>query len=160
MQSQCGAGVESREHDGSAVLRRRCESEAPAVSAPANSWRAASASLPGFPAHIASIGLSSPSTPTGTTEKWHGVVRYFAFCYSAQHPAMIKCNLSVLMGRNKLRISDVARLTGLNRSTVTALYNETATRIELPAVEQLCQLFECSVGDLFELVEGNRKAQP
>jgi len=31
------------------------------------------------------------------------------------------------MGREKLRISDVAKSTGLNRSTVTALYNETAT---------------------------------
>lgn len=40
---------------------------------------------------------------------------------------MIRCHLSTLMGREKLRISDVAKSTGLNRSTVTALYNETAT---------------------------------
>ena len=65
---------------------------------------------------------------------------------------MIRCYLSTLMGRDKLNISDVARATGLNRSTVTALYRETATRIELPAVEQLCALFKCSVGDLLEVV--------
>lgn len=57
------------------------------------------------------------------------------------------------MGRDKLRIADVARRTGLNRSTVQALYRETATRVELPAIEQLCRLFSCQVGDLFELVE-------
>ena len=34
---------------------------------------------------------------------------------------MIRCNLSTLMGRQKLRISDVVRETGLNRSTNTAL---------------------------------------
>lgn len=65
---------------------------------------------------------------------------------------MIRCNLSVLMGRAKLSISDVSRQTGLNRSTVTALYKETATRVELPAIDQLCRLFRCQVSDLLEFV--------
>jgi putative transcriptional regulator len=65
---------------------------------------------------------------------------------------MIRCHLSILMGRDKLRISDVAKSTGLNRSTITALYNETATRVDLPAVESLCKLFQCQVGELFEIV--------
>lgn len=64
--------------------------------------------------------------------------------------AMIRCNLSILMGRDKLCIADVARQTGLNRSTITALYRETATRIDLPAIDQLCRLFGCQVGDLFQ----------
>ena len=64
--------------------------------------------------------------------------------------AMIRCNLSILMGRDKLCIADVARQTGLNRSTITALYKETATRIDLPAIDQLCRLFGCQVGDLFQ----------
>ncbi len=63
---------------------------------------------------------------------------------------MIRCNLSILMGRDKLCIADVARQTGLNRSTITALYKETATRIDLPAIDQLCRLFGCQVGDLFQ----------
>jgi len=63
---------------------------------------------------------------------------------------MIRCNLSILMGRDKLRISDVVRETGLNRSTITALYKETATRVDLPAVDRLCRLFRCQVGELFE----------
>ncbi len=63
---------------------------------------------------------------------------------------MIRCKLSTLMGRDKLSIMDVARQTGLNRSTVTALYRETATRVDLPAIDQLCRLFGCRVGDLFE----------
>lgn len=65
---------------------------------------------------------------------------------------MIRCHLSVLMGREKLRISDVAQKSGLNRSTVTALYNETATRIDLATIEILCGVFRCQVGDLFEIV--------
>jgi putative transcriptional regulator len=61
------------------------------------------------------------------------------------------------MGRDKLRIADVARRTGLNRSTVQALYRETATRVELPAVEQLCRLFNCQVGDLFQVVDDQQE---
>jgi putative transcriptional regulator len=72
---------------------------------------------------------------------------------------MIRCHLSTLMGREKLRISDVARLTGLNRSTITALYKETATRIDLPAIEQLCRVFNCEVGDLLEYVDDGRKVE-
>ena len=64
------------------------------------------------------------------------------------------------MGRDKLRIADVARLTGLNRSTLRALYRETATRIELPAVEKLCALFRCGVGDLFEVNAGPTREAP
>lgn len=63
---------------------------------------------------------------------------------------MIRCKLSTLMGRDKLRISDVVRETGLNRSTITALYKETATRVDLSTVDQLCRLFRCQVGELFE----------
>jgi len=64
---------------------------------------------------------------------------------------MIKCHLSRMMGERKLKIADVARETGLNRSTVSALYNETATRVDLNAIEALCRLLDCQVGDLFEL---------
>jgi putative transcriptional regulator len=52
-----------------------------------------------------------------------------------------------------LKVIDVARATGLNRNTITLLYNETATRVDLAAIEALCKLFDCQVGDLFELVD-------
>jgi len=63
---------------------------------------------------------------------------------------MIRCHLSRLMGERKLKIADVARETGLNRKTITALYNETGTRVDLETIDKLCELFECKVGDLFE----------
>ena len=72
---------------------------------------------------------------------------------------MVRCHLSTLMGRDKLRISDVSRLTGLNRSTVSALYKETATRLDLPAIEALCKLFNCQVGELLEYVPDENGGQ-
>jgi putative transcriptional regulator len=56
------------------------------------------------------------------------------------------------MGLNKLKIADVARETGLNRSTITALYQETAKRIELDAINELCKLLNCTVSDLIEYI--------
>ncbi len=65
---------------------------------------------------------------------------------------MIKCHLSTLMGQKKLKIADVARLTGLNRNTVTLLYDERAVRVDLDAINKLCELFDCSVDELFEYI--------
>ena len=66
---------------------------------------------------------------------------------------MIRCHLSRKMGENKMKIADVARETGLNRSTVTALYNESATRLDLETIEKLCILFKCQIGDLLEITQ-------
>lgn len=63
---------------------------------------------------------------------------------------MVRCHLARLMGEHKMKIVDVARETGLNRNTVTLLYKETAQRIELDALDKLCKLFSCEVGDLLE----------
>ncbi|MCG5525295.1 helix-turn-helix transcriptional regulator [Ectothiorhodospira haloalkaliphila] len=65
---------------------------------------------------------------------------------------MIRCNLSRLMGERKLKIADVSRGTGLNRNTVSLLYNETASRVDLEAIDRLCLFFDCEVGDLLERV--------
>lgn len=66
---------------------------------------------------------------------------------------VIRCHLSRLMGERKLKIIDVARETGLNRSTVTLLYNETVQRIELDSIDKLCDLFDCEVADLLERIK-------
>ena len=56
------------------------------------------------------------------------------------------------MGERKMKISDVARETGLHRNTVTLLYKETAQQVDLNTVNVLCELFDCEVGDLLERV--------
>jgi putative transcriptional regulator len=66
---------------------------------------------------------------------------------------MIRCHLSRLLGERKLKISDVARDTGINRGTLTRLYHETAERIELEVLDKLCEYLRVSVPDLLERVE-------
>jgi putative transcriptional regulator len=45
-----------------------------------------------------------------------------------------------MMGEHKMRIADVARETGLSRVTVTLLYKETAQKVDLEAIEQMCSI--------------------
>jgi putative transcriptional regulator len=73
---------------------------------------------------------------------------------------MIKCHLSRLMGERKMKIVDVARETGLHRNTITLLYNETATRLDIDAIDRLCKLFDCKVGDLFRIPSRQLTVRP
>lgn len=66
---------------------------------------------------------------------------------------MIKCHLSRVLGERRLKISDVARDTGINRGTLTRLYHETAERIELEALDVLCRYLSCELSELLEYVE-------
>jgi putative transcriptional regulator len=63
---------------------------------------------------------------------------------------MIKCYLSKIMGERRLKIADVAKDTGINRGTITRLYNETALRVDLEVIDQLCEYFDIKVENLFE----------
>ena len=66
---------------------------------------------------------------------------------------MVKCHLSKILGERKQKISEVSRETGINKNTLHRLYNESATRVELEVIDQLCQYLNIQVGDLFEVVD-------
>ena len=68
---------------------------------------------------------------------------------------MIKCNLSALLGARKLKLADVIRDTGINRSTLTRLYHETTTRIDYETLETLCRYLKCDIGDFLEIAENS-----
>ncbi|EGR0412658.1 helix-turn-helix transcriptional regulator [Vibrio cholerae] len=69
---------------------------------------------------------------------------------------MIRCHLARMMGEHKMRIADVSRETGLSRTTITLLYKETAQKVDLDALDKLCQLFDCQLNDLLERVPNRR----
>ena len=71
---------------------------------------------------------------------------------------MIRCHLARLMGERKMRISDVMRETGLSRTTVTLLYKETALKVDLEALDKLCDLFNCPLNDILEKVPSDSQS--
>ncbi len=64
----------------------------------------------------------------------------------------IKIHLGRLLGERKLRAAEVARQTGINKNTLSALYNEKVSGINFETLEKLCKFLECEVGDLLEYV--------
>lgn len=69
---------------------------------------------------------------------------------------MISCTFARLLGERKLKISDVARDTGINRGTLTRLYYETAERIELEVLDQLCDYFGIDLPELLVRTPGEK----
>ena len=67
---------------------------------------------------------------------------------------MLKFQIHVLMAQKgpdrPYRISEIARLTGLQANTVSAIYNNRAKRIDLATIESLCQALDCAPGELFQ----------
>jgi putative transcriptional regulator len=65
---------------------------------------------------------------------------------------MIRSHLIDLMHRHELRAAELARLAQVNRSTVAALTRDRATRVDLTALERICTVLGCGLGDLLEIV--------
>jgi putative transcriptional regulator len=65
---------------------------------------------------------------------------------------MIRCHLARLLGERKLKVSDVARDTGVNRGTLSRMYYETAERYDAAVLDVLCAYLSCTVAELLEHV--------
>jgi len=65
---------------------------------------------------------------------------------------MIKVHLSRIMGEKRLKIADVARMTGLHRNAIARLYNEETGGIQWNTLERLCKALDCTVADLIEYI--------
>ena len=64
---------------------------------------------------------------------------------------MIVCNLPVLLAERRMKVADVARETGMSKTTLHKLYNGQSTRIDFETIEKLCLLLNVEVGDLLKL---------
>ena len=64
---------------------------------------------------------------------------------------MIVCNLPVLLAERRMKVADVARETGMSKTTLHKLYNGQSTRIDFETIERLCLLLNVEVGDLLKL---------
>lgn len=56
------------------------------------------------------------------------------------------------MRRRQLKVAELARIAGVNRSAVTALANNRASRVELATLERICLVLDCQLADLLEIV--------
>lgn len=63
---------------------------------------------------------------------------------------LIDNNFSTILGRKRLKISTVAKETGISRTTLTNLYYGRSKQVTLDVMNKLCSCLNCDVGELFE----------
>ncbi len=63
---------------------------------------------------------------------------------------MIYSNLAVLLAERKLKVADLVRSTGINKSTLHKLYNDESVRIDFETINKICEVLEIEVGDLLK----------
>ncbi len=65
---------------------------------------------------------------------------------------MIKNKLSEIMGVKRLRVSELAELTGLSRNAITNLYYDRTLSISFETINLLCMALNCDIQELFEYI--------
>lgn len=58
-----------------------------------------------------------------------------------------------MLGEKTLKISEVSRDTGINRGTITRLYQNTAIRVEFEVLEKLCRYLGCEISEFLEIID-------
>lgn len=61
---------------------------------------------------------------------------------------MIKSNLAVLLAERKMRVADLVKETGINKSTLYKLYNDESVRIDFETIDKICLALNIEVGEL------------
>ncbi len=62
---------------------------------------------------------------------------------------MIHCNLATLLAERKLKISKVAEDTGLSRTTLTSMYYNQGSGIQLNTIDKLCIYLDIAINQLY-----------
>lgn len=65
---------------------------------------------------------------------------------------MIRSHLAIRIAERKIKIIDVVRATGIDRSTITKLYHDRLQRLDLEVLDKLCDFFNCSVEEIISHV--------
>lgn len=63
---------------------------------------------------------------------------------------MIKIKLSTIMGDKLIKITKLAEITGISRTTITNLYYRRSQQISLEVLDKLCKALDCELSDILE----------
>ncbi len=73
---------------------------------------------------------------------------------------MIEIHLSELMGRKKLKISELSRMTGLAPNTIGKLYHGKNRQIDLEVLDRVSTALGVEVGDILVKVPDTEASKP
>ena len=69
---------------------------------------------------------------------------------------MVRILLSARLGERRLTQADLSRMTGIRKNTISELYNELATRVNLDHLDLICEALDCDLTDLL-VIQPNKE---
>ncbi len=63
---------------------------------------------------------------------------------------MISNKLSEILGRKRIKKSELSQLAGISYSSVKKIYSNKTKGIEFETLNKLCNFLECTPNDIFE----------
>ena len=65
---------------------------------------------------------------------------------------MIRVHLGKLLGERKIKMSDLAIQTGINKNTISELYYEKNQMVRFDTLDKICKALGCKISDLLEYI--------
>lgn len=69
---------------------------------------------------------------------------------------MIINKLSEIIGRERIRKTELAKWAGVSLSTIHRLYYDQTKGIDFETLDKLCEALQCTPNDLFHFVPSNK----
>ena len=75
---------------------------------------------------------------------------YNTNCYNM---LMIKNRLSAILGEQRMRVSELSKLSGISQNALNKIYHNKTKGIDFQTLDKLCEVLKCSTQDLFQYIE-------
>jgi len=72
---------------------------------------------------------------------------------------MILITLKELLLKKDMTISELSRLTGMSRSTITLIRDNKTKNIDFDSIDKLCRILSCKPGDFIEYIDKEEKGK-
>lgn len=63
---------------------------------------------------------------------------------------MINNKLSEILGRKRIRMSELQKMTGLSQTAIINLYYNKTKSVSFETIDKICNALECNTQELFE----------
>jgi putative transcriptional regulator len=71
---------------------------------------------------------------------------------------MIESRLSRLLGERRMKVSELAKLSGVSYQTLWKLYHDKTERADYATLDAICRALDVGVGDILEYRETERES--
>ncbi len=63
---------------------------------------------------------------------------------------MIKNRLSLILGEQRMRVSELSKLTGISQNALNKIYHNKTKGVDFDTLNKICNVLNCNSQELFE----------